>query len=173
MFLFKYLSLKRRLRQIDKPCSEFGSRSKRKCKSSRTKKERKVIKRARDATRPYAVAAMKAYNEVASIEYKLVKPGFTKTVVLPTCFLHHINFTAKDTNAADAQEELFFAELTTPCGVTHGAICVRFCECMGPRGSFLGDKMNGCYICCTSQLVQHPLCGGFTRGGDGLFPTDL
>ncbi|KAK1362847.1 hypothetical protein POM88_038408 [Heracleum sosnowskyi] len=174
MFLSKYLSLKRQLRKIVEPCSKFGPRSRLgKFRNRRSKKEREVIKRGRDATRPYAVAALKFYNEDTPIEYKLVKPGFTKTVVLPTCFLYHINFTAKDANVADAQEELFFAELTTPCGVTHGAICVRCCQCMGPRGSYLGDKMNGCYICCTSQLVQHPLSGGFTRGGDGIFLTDL
>ncbi|KAK1362840.1 hypothetical protein POM88_038401 [Heracleum sosnowskyi] len=168
MFLSKNLSLKH------KPCSKCGSRSRlRKFRNRRSKKEREVLKRARDTTRPYAVEAVKFYNDDGTTDYKLVKPGFMKTVVLPTCFLHHINFTAKDANVADAQEELFFAELTTPCGVTHGAICVRCCQCMGPRGSYLGDKLNGCFYCRTSRLVQHPRLGGFTRGGDGFFKTDL
>ncbi|RZC72378.1 hypothetical protein C5167_035652 [Papaver somniferum] len=97
-------------------------------------------------------------------KYELVEPGYLTSVLLRTCFLHHVDFTAKKTDVADAPVEMFFAELTTTSGVR----CVKVCRCMGLRDSFSGDKNKGCCYF-THENVQHPRDGGFSRGGEGLF----
>lgn len=174
MFLSKTKGVKRRLTSSDLSDDELSD-SKRPRRSKRvvgkTKKERnwKIPKIFRDETRPYATKAMKFYNKKTERMYELVEPGFIKTMLLSKCILHHIDFIAKKTNVVDAPEEMFFAELKTSRGIT----TVRCCMSMGPSDSISGDKMNGCYYCCESQFVQHPKSGGFTRGGDGLFRTDL
>ncbi|KAI3989389.1 hypothetical protein MKX01_002262, partial [Papaver californicum] len=66
-------------------------------------------------------------------KYELVELGFLTTVYIGTCILHHIDFTAKKTEVADAPEEMLFAELTTIKVVR----CVKFCKCMGPKNSIL------------------------------------
>ncbi|KAI3857232.1 hypothetical protein MKW92_001161 [Papaver armeniacum] len=121
-------------------------------------------KEVQDAVRPYAADAMNVYNKRAGTKYELLEPGYLTSVLLRTCFLHHVDFTAKKTDVADAPVEMFFAELTTTSGVR----CVKVCRCMGPRESILGDKNNGCCYC-ESYNVQHPRDGGFSRGGEGLF----
>ncbi|RZC60256.1 hypothetical protein C5167_022023 [Papaver somniferum] len=67
-----------------------------------------------DVVRPYAVDA------ITWLHYAC---GYR------TCFLHHLDFTAKKTDVADAPEEMFFAELTT----TNKVRCVKACRCMGPK----------------------------------------
>ncbi|MCL7037689.1 hypothetical protein MKW94_016026 [Papaver nudicaule] len=117
----------------------------------------------RDDVRPYATDAMSIYNQQleAGTKYELVEPGYLTTVLLPTCFLHHIDFTAKKTDVADAPEEMFFAELTT----TNKVRCVKFCTSMGPKKS-----ISGLYLTCRwFYNVQHPRGGGFKAGGAGLF----
>ncbi|KAI3907584.1 hypothetical protein MKW98_016228 [Papaver atlanticum] len=60
---------------------------------------------------------------------------------------------------------MFFAELTTTTGEVRW---VKFCKCMGPRDSISGEKNYGCCYC-RLENVQHPMGGGFLRGGRGLF----
>ncbi|KAI3902015.1 hypothetical protein MKW98_013689 [Papaver atlanticum] len=93
------------------------------------------------------------------VHLELVEPGFLTTVYIGKCMLHHIDFTAKKTDVADAPEEMFFAELTSIMGVR----CVELCKCMGPKDSISGDKNYGCRYCCTHN-VQHPSDGGFKTG---------
>ncbi|MCL7049020.1 hypothetical protein MKW94_014525 [Papaver nudicaule] len=109
--------------------------------------------------RPYATDAMRIYNERAGTKYELVEPGYITHVVLSTCFLHHINFTAKKTDVACAPVEMFFSELTTINKVR----CVKFVNCMGPKDSISGNKNNGCCYCMNSN-VQHPRCRRFMGG---------
>ncbi|KAI3981872.1 hypothetical protein MKX01_041135 [Papaver californicum] len=107
---------------------------------------------------------MGLYNSRAGTKYELVKHGFITQVLLETCILHHFNFTAKKTDVADTPEKMFFAELTTTCGV----LSFKLCICMGPIDSISGDKNNGCCYC-KLENVQHPKFIGFLRGGEGLF----
>ncbi|RZC87406.1 hypothetical protein C5167_035947 [Papaver somniferum] len=92
-------------------------------------KERKDTsnKQVPDVARQYAADAMNFYTTRTRKKYELVEPGSITSVPLETCILHHVDFTAKKTDVADAPEELFFAELTTISGVR----CVKFCQCMG------------------------------------------
>ncbi|MCL7029135.1 hypothetical protein MKW94_016638 [Papaver nudicaule] len=108
---------------------------------------------------------MSIYNQqLEGTKYELVEPSYLTTVLLPTCFLYHIDFTAKKTDVADAPEEMFFAELTT----TNKVRCVKFCTSKGPKKSISGDKNNGCCYC-KFYNVQHPRDGGFKAGGARLF----
>ncbi|RZC59752.1 hypothetical protein C5167_007061 [Papaver somniferum] len=66
-----------------------------------------------DYVRPYAMDAISVYNERAGTKYELVEPGNITTVLLSRRRLHHIDFTAKKTDVADAPVEMFFAELIT------------------------------------------------------------
>ncbi|XP_026459598.1 uncharacterized protein LOC113360289 [Papaver somniferum] len=118
-----------------------------------------------DIVRPYATDAMSAYNEATGTTYELVEPGFLTSVYIGPCFLHHIDFTAKKIEVADALEEMFFSELTTRKGVR----CVKVCKSMGPKESISGDKNNGCCYCVTYNVVQHPRGRGFSAGGAALF----
>ncbi|KAI3886771.1 hypothetical protein MKW92_019454 [Papaver armeniacum] len=103
----------------------------------------------------------------------MIEPGHVTSVLLKTCILQHVDFTAKKTDVTDAPEEMFFAELITTSGVR----CIKFCRRMGPRDSISGlhltcrcgcIKTNGsCY--CRLENVQHPKGGGFSRGGTDLF----
>ncbi|KAI3971087.1 hypothetical protein MKW92_031901 [Papaver armeniacum] len=112
-----------------------------------------------DTVRPYATDAISAHNEASGTKYELVEPGFLTSVLLQPFILHHIDFTAKKTDVADAPEEMFFAELTTRNGVR----CVKFCQSMGPKNLISGDKNYGCRYCVTNN-VQHPSGGGFMTG---------
>ncbi|MCL7039340.1 hypothetical protein MKW94_028271 [Papaver nudicaule] len=107
---------------------------------------------------------MNFYNTAMGTKYKLVDPGYITSVCLPTCFLFHIDFTAKKIDVAGAPVEMFFAELTSINQVR----CVKFCTSMGPKKLISGDKNNGC-LYCEFRNVQHPLGGGFMAGGGGLF----
>ncbi|RZC79868.1 hypothetical protein C5167_042441, partial [Papaver somniferum] len=136
--------------------------------NAKPKKERKYTsKQARDLVMPYAADAMRFYNNEAGEKYELVEPGSMSPVVRRADLLHHIDFTAKKIDVADASEEMFFAELAT----TSGVLCVKFCKCMGPIDSISGDKNNGCRYC-SWYNVQHPKDGGFSRGGRGSFRDD-
>ncbi|KAI3924106.1 hypothetical protein MKW92_007236 [Papaver armeniacum] len=126
-----------------------------------------TYKQLRDAVRPYVAEALKFYNKEAGTKYELVEPGYLTSAPLRTCILHHIDFTAKKTDVADAPVEMFFAELTT-IGKDRW---VKFCKNMGPRDLISGDKNNGCCYC-RNENVQHPKTGGFSRGGHGLFRDD-
>ncbi|KAI3963441.1 hypothetical protein MKW98_022863 [Papaver atlanticum] len=117
-----------------------------------------------DVARQYAADAINFYNTRTRNKYELLEPGSSTSVPLETCILHHVDFTAKKTDVADAPEKMFFAELTTIGGVR----VVKFCQCMGRRDSISGDKNNGCCYC-TLENIQHPEGGGFSRGGQGLF----
>ncbi|MCL7036039.1 hypothetical protein MKW94_025632 [Papaver nudicaule] len=121
-------------------------------------------KQCRDHVRPYATEAMNFYNTEMGTKYKLVEPGYITSAILPTCFLFHIDFTAKKIDVAGAPVEMFFAELTEIKQVR----CVKFCTSMGPKKMIAGDKNNGC-LYCEFHNVQHPLGGGFMAGGGGLF----
>ncbi|RZC88751.1 hypothetical protein C5167_031125 [Papaver somniferum] len=78
------------------------------------RKERKYTsKQLHDAARPYAAEALRLYNKEAGTKYELVEPGYMTSALLRTCILHHIDFTAKKTDVADAPEEMFFAEQAT------------------------------------------------------------
>ncbi|RZC89782.1 hypothetical protein C5167_035777 [Papaver somniferum] len=131
-------------------------KARKECKS--TSKDRQ------DNVRLYAIYAINDYNKNTGSTYKLVKPGCISDVDLPTCRLHHIDFTAKNISADDAPVEMFFAELT----LTNNVLCVTCCKCMGPKNSISGDKNNGCCYC-KFYNVQHPRRGGFMAGGAGLF----
>ncbi|MCL7027235.1 hypothetical protein MKW94_002879 [Papaver nudicaule] len=134
---------------------------------AKSRKERKYSARDRqrhDVVRPYATDALLVYNESTGTEYELVEPGYISHAVLSTCFLHHIDFTAKKTDVADAPEEMFFSELTSANRVRS----VEFVNCMGPKKLISGDKNNGCCYCMRYN-VQHPRTGGFLAGGKGLF----
>ncbi|RZC80146.1 hypothetical protein C5167_042722 [Papaver somniferum] len=140
------------------------------------KKRKYTAEQVRDATRPYVDDALRFYNKEAGTNYKLVEPGYLTSVLLRTCILHHIDFTAKETDVADAPEEMFFAELTTPredvLEATSGENrWVKFCKNMGAKDLISGDKRNGCCYC-RDENVQHPKGGGFSRGGRGLFRDD-
>ncbi|KAI3856644.1 hypothetical protein MKW92_004956 [Papaver armeniacum] len=129
---------------------------------ARSKDRQSTSKDRQDYVRPYATDAMSFYNEDIGNKYKLVEPGCISNMLLPTCLLHHIDFTAKKT--ANAPVEMFFAELTT----TNEVRRVTFCTSMGPKNSISGDKNNGCCYC-KFYNVQHPRAGGFMAGGAGLF----
>ncbi|KAI3954147.1 hypothetical protein MKW98_017971 [Papaver atlanticum] len=132
---------------------------------AKPRKERKFTTKDRhDLVRPYAMDAISVYNELTGTKYDLVEPGYITNVVLPGGLLHHIDFTAKKTDVADAPKEMFFAELTTIDKVPS----VNCCRCMGPKKSISGDKNNGCCYC-MDYNVQHPRGGGFMAGGAGLF----
>ncbi|XP_026385458.1 uncharacterized protein LOC113281035 [Papaver somniferum] len=95
-------------------------------------------------------------------KYELVEPGYLTHVYIGRGFLHHVDFTARKTDVADAPEEMFFAELITVKQVR----CVKCCRCMGPKKSISGDRNNGCLYCEDSNSVQHPRDGGFMSGCD-------
>ncbi|MCL7030270.1 hypothetical protein MKW94_002207, partial [Papaver nudicaule] len=116
-----------------------------------------------DEVMPYAEDAIKAYNERAGTNYQLVEPGEITHVVTSKCFIHHIDFTAQNTDVAAAPVEMFFAELTT-----NKVTCVQLCVCMGPKKSIRGDKNNGCCFC-KYHNVQHPRTGGFMTDSTALF----
>ncbi|KAL1831994.1 hypothetical protein ACET3Z_001645 [Daucus carota] len=122
-----------------------------------------------DAT-PYSTEAITFFNRQPHRSYELMEPGFFTRVVLPTCSLIHVNFTAKETDV-DVARELFFAELTS----TGEVLSCNFCVRLHPRDSALGDetgdKTNGCYYCREYNNVLHPKRGGFVRGGDSLYKT--
>ncbi|KAI3853502.1 hypothetical protein MKW92_041669 [Papaver armeniacum] len=109
--------------------------------------------------RLYAAETLKFYDKRPIIE-----PGHVTSVLLKTCILQHVDFTAKKTDVTDAPEEMFFAELITTSGVR----CVKFCRRMGPRDSISGGKNNGCCYC-THENVQHPKGGGFSCGFKSFF----
>ncbi|KAI3956823.1 hypothetical protein MKW92_030631 [Papaver armeniacum] len=133
--------------------------------ADKPRKERKfTTKELDDFVRPYAMDAISVYNERAGTKYELVEPGNFTNVLLPRRLLHHIDFTAKKTDVADAPVEMFFAELIT---VNEGR-SVECCRCMGPKESISGDKNNGCCYC-MNYNVQHPRDGGFMAGCYGLF----
>ncbi|KAI3956820.1 hypothetical protein MKW92_030628 [Papaver armeniacum] len=137
-------------------------------KSLRSRSKAKFTnKDRRDYVRPYAMEAISVYNERAGTKYELVEPGNITTVLLSRCLLHHIDFTAKKTDVADAPVEMFFAELITLNKVRS----VEFCRCMGPKKSISGDKNNGCCYC-MDYNVQHPRGGGFMAGRKGLFTNE-
>ncbi|KAI3881485.1 hypothetical protein MKW92_031002 [Papaver armeniacum] len=94
----------------------------------------------------------------------MIEPGHVTSVLLKTCILQHVDFTAKKTDVTDAPEEMFFTKLITTSGVR----CVKFCRRMGPRDSISGDKNNGCCYC-THENVQHPKGGGFSCGFKSFF----
>ncbi|KAI3865545.1 hypothetical protein MKW92_029903 [Papaver armeniacum] len=96
----------------------------------------------RDYVRPYAMEA------ISATKYELVEPGNISDTLLPNCLLHHIDFTAKNNDVADAPEEMFFAELKTI--------------------NKIRNKNNGCCYCMFYN-VQHPRGGGFMAGRKGLF----
>ncbi|KAI3907583.1 hypothetical protein MKW98_016227 [Papaver atlanticum] len=56
-------------------------------------------KQVQDVVRPYAADGTK---------YELVEPGYLTSVLLNTCFLHHVDFTAKKTDVTDAPVEMCF-----------------------------------------------------------------
>lgn len=62
-----------------------------------------------------------------------MEPGFITRVILPTCLLFHVDFTAKETDV-DVAPELFFAELTS----TGEVLSCKFCVLLRPRDSALG-----------------------------------
>ncbi|KAI3952152.1 hypothetical protein MKW98_005847 [Papaver atlanticum] len=117
-----------------------------------------------DATDSSSSSSFKSLRSTDGSKYELVEPGCITKVLLETCTLYHVNFTAKKTDVADAPEEMFFAELTTTCGVPS----FNLWNCKGPRDSISGDRNNGCCYC-SLENGQHPKCGGFSRGGEGLF----
>ncbi|RZC88750.1 hypothetical protein C5167_031124 [Papaver somniferum] len=80
------------------------------------KEHKYTDKQARDLARPYVADALRFYNQEAGTKYKLVEPGYVTSAFLRTSILHHVNFTAKKSDVADAPEEMFFAELTTTGG---------------------------------------------------------
>ncbi|KAI3864225.1 hypothetical protein MKW92_044213 [Papaver armeniacum] len=131
-------------------------------KAKPRKEHNSTFKDRQDYVRPYATDALRCYNENTGINYKLVEPGCISNILLPTCLIHHIDFTAK--KSANAPVEMFFAELTT----TNDVRCVTCCQSMGPKKSISGDKNNGCCYC-KFYNVQHPRAGGFMAGGAGLF----
>ncbi|KAL8111570.1 hypothetical protein AgCh_019328 [Apium graveolens] len=67
---------------------------------------------------------------------KLVEPGFITCVILPTCSLLHIDFTAKRTDVAGARE-MFFAKLTDNSRV----LSFNLCKFMGPTDSISEEVM--------------------------------
>ncbi|KAI3971524.1 hypothetical protein MKW92_035779 [Papaver armeniacum] len=71
-----------------------------------SKDRQSTSKDRQDYVRPYATDALSFYNEAIGNKYKLVEPGCISNVLLPTCLLHHIDFTAK--KSANAPEEMFF-----------------------------------------------------------------
>ncbi|WOG82846.1 hypothetical protein DCAR_0102014 [Daucus carota subsp. sativus] len=132
-------------------------------------KESVIGEQVDDAT-PYSTEAITFFNRQPHRSYELMEPGFFTRVVLPTCSLIHVNFTAKETDV-DVARELFFAELTS----TGEVLSCNFCVRLHPRDSALGDetgdKTNGCYYCREYNNVLHPKRGGFVRGGDSLYKT--
>lgn len=114
--------------------------------------------------KPYAIEAVTFYNQKRHTNYELLDQGFGTRAILPTCSLFHINFTAKNSDDALAQEEMFFAELTSAGGVLSFSLCVS----MGPTDNIPEeDILRGCYFCRHSN-VQHPN-ERFARGGDSLY----
>ncbi|KAI3927486.1 hypothetical protein MKW92_033283 [Papaver armeniacum] len=108
--------------------------------------------------------AISVYNQKTATKYELVEPGNISDTLLPNCLLHHIDFTAKNNDVADAPEEMFFAELKTINKIRS----VTSSRCMGPKISISGNKNNGCCYCMFYN-VQHPRGGGFMAGRKGLF----
>ncbi|KAI3931905.1 hypothetical protein MKW98_012315 [Papaver atlanticum] len=130
---------------------------------AKPRKERKYTSKDSDddhEERKYATDAMSFYNKEKGTKYELVKPGCITSAFLESCFLHHINFTAKKAGVADAPEEMFFAELKT----TYKVCVVELCKSMGPESLIKGDKTNGCSYCNKYDYVQQPRDGGFTAG---------
>ncbi|KAI3934610.1 hypothetical protein MKW92_024801 [Papaver armeniacum] len=145
-------------------CSRVGTvRPKAKPKAKSTKERKYTSKDGDDdddEERKYSTDAMRFYNKENGTKYELVKPGCITSAFLRSCFLHHINFTAKKAGVADAPEEMFFAELKT----TYKVRVVELCKSMGPESLITGDKTNGCSYCNKYGYVQHPKDGGFTAG---------
>ncbi|KAL8146249.1 hypothetical protein AgCh_004121 [Apium graveolens] len=135
-----------------------------------SKKEYEYTSEQVDGETPYATEAITFFNQKTRRSYELVEPGFITRVILPTCLLLHVNFTAQETDV-DAAPELFFAELISTGEVLSCKCCVR----LHPRDSALGDKTgnktNGCYYCRKYNNVLHPKLGGFVRGGYSIFKT--
>lgn len=79
-----------------------------------------------------------------------MEPGFFTRVVLPTCSLIHVNFTAKETDV-DVARELFFAELTS----TGEVLSCNFCVRLHPRDSALGlfFTCKSCHVICHLLLL--------------------
>ncbi|KAI3847883.1 hypothetical protein MKW92_052365 [Papaver armeniacum] len=117
-----------------------------------------------DIVRPYAMDAIHFYNEKQGTKFELVEPGYLSNAYIGRGFLHHVDFTARETDVADAPEEMFFAELRTIQTVRH----VECCKRMGPKKSISGDKNNGCLYCEDDNSVQHPRDGGFMSGHEKL-----
>lgn len=145
---------------------------------SEPKKERENISEQVDDASLYAIAieALKFYNQdwpiYYDIYYELVKPGFVTRVILPTCVLFHVNFTAKATDDATTSEENFFAEVKS----TGGAFSCDLCMILEPCDLILEDetdetvdKTNGCCYCNEFNNVLHPIVGRFVRGGDSFY----
>ncbi|KAI3892600.1 hypothetical protein MKW92_037018 [Papaver armeniacum] len=152
------------LRSLKRLRTSSSSNSEKSPKAKPRKGCKSTSEDGQDSVRLYATDAICFYNSDTRPKYKLVEPGNISSVDLPTCSLHHIDFTAKRTGVGDVPEEMFFAELTT----TDKGRQVKFCNCMGPKNSISGDKNNGCCYC-KSYNVQHPMGGGFMAGGSGLF----
>ncbi|KAI3930001.1 hypothetical protein MKW98_004155 [Papaver atlanticum] len=131
-----------------------GSKSLRsRLSKAKPRKERKfTTKDRRDLVRPYAMDA------ISGTKYEMVEPGNITNVVLSRHLLHHIDFTAKKTDVADAPVEITLNKVRS----------VECCRCMGPKKSISGDKNNGCCYC-MDYNVQHPRDGGFMAGREGLF----
>ncbi|KAI3865548.1 hypothetical protein MKW92_029906 [Papaver armeniacum] len=108
---------------------------------------------------PYAMDAIRFYNEKQGTNYQVVHPGHMTNVLLSGYLLHHVDFTARNTDVADAPVEMFFAELKT----TDEDPFVVCCKCMGPKKPISGDNNNGCRYCMVNS-VQHPRDGGFMTG---------
>ncbi|WOH05874.1 hypothetical protein DCAR_0625297 [Daucus carota subsp. sativus] len=132
-------------------------------------KESVIGEQVDDAT-PYSTEAITFFNRKPHRSYELMEPGFFTRVVLPTCSLIHVNFTAKETDV-DVARELFFAELTSTGEVLSCNFCVRLHPRDSALGDEIGDKTNGCYYCRKYNNVLHPKHGGFVRGGDSLYKT--
>ncbi|MCL7029358.1 hypothetical protein MKW94_000106 [Papaver nudicaule] len=125
------------------------------------KSEQQRKKRGEAAVRPYATAALRFYNKEEGTKYKLVQPRCLTSTLLPTCFLHHIDFTAKKADVADAPEEMFFAELNTS-----RSLLSNCANALGQKTQFQVYINQGCSYCnMYGGNVHHPTSGGFEAGG--------
>ncbi|KAL8146948.1 uncharacterized protein LOC141707645 [Apium graveolens] len=147
------------------------------CRFLEPEKEREYISEQVDDASLYATETLNYYNQFLvdvgyKIKYELVKPGFVTRVMLPTCLLFHVNFTAKVADDATAREETFFSEITS----TSGVFSCKMCRILEPNelvsGEETGNKTNGCYYCHEFNNVWHPRYGGFLRGGDSLYMSE-
>ncbi|KAL8146950.1 hypothetical protein AgCh_004615 [Apium graveolens] len=147
------------------------------CRFLEHEKEREYISEQVDDASLYATETLNYYNQFLvdvgyKIKYELVKPGFVTRVMLPTCLLFHVNFTAKVADNATAREETFFSKITS----TSGVFSCKMCRILEPNelvsGEETGNKTNGCYYCHEFNNVWHPRYGGFLRGGDSLYMSE-